>query len=66
MNQLKWSERNTALDVIRIVAAFSVLSVHFFWNTDFYQQIIVKDDSTIVLAVAMRTFLWFVYRSLLC
>lgn len=56
VNQLKWSERNTALDVIRIVAAFSVLSVHFFWNTDFYQQIIVKDDSTIVLAVAMRTF----------
>lgn len=30
VNQLKWSERNTALDVIRIVAAFSVLSVHFF------------------------------------
>lgn len=55
MDQLKLSKRNSTLDVIRIVAVLSVLSVHFFLNTDFYQQIIEQGDSTMFLAVAMRT-----------
>lgn len=49
------TQRNSTLDVIRIVAVLSVISVHFFLNTDFYQQIIRKDDLTMFLAVYMRT-----------
>ena len=36
MNEKKLSERNSALDIIRIFAVFSVVSVHFFLNINFY------------------------------
>ncbi len=36
-NQNKHIARDTSLDLIRIVALFGVLSVHFFWYTGFYQ-----------------------------
>lgn len=56
LSRLKLSERNCTLDVIRIVAVLSVISVHFFLNAEFYQQVIEQDDSTMFLAVGMRTF----------
>lgn len=34
----KIKERDTSLDVIRIFAVFSVISVHFFLNSGFYQE----------------------------
>lgn len=34
------SQRNTGLDVIRCVALFSVVAVHLFLNTGFYQEIV--------------------------
>ena len=37
---LKLEKRNINLDVIRCIAVFSVISVHFFNNTEFYQQIV--------------------------
>lgn len=36
MNLEKLNQRNSALDIIRIVAVFSVVSVHFFLHTNFY------------------------------
>lgn len=56
MNRLRLSERNSTLDVIRLVAVLSVISVHFFYNTEFYKQIIEEEDVTMFLAVGMRTF----------
>lgn len=34
------SQRNIGLDVIRSIACFSVIAVHFFLNTDFYGEIV--------------------------
>ena len=33
-------ERNTSLDIIRIIALFSVTSIHFFWHNGFYGEIV--------------------------
>lgn len=34
------AERNTNLDVIRCIAVFEVLSIHFFLNNGFYSTIV--------------------------
>jgi surface polysaccharide O-acyltransferase-like enzyme len=34
----RFEKRNPAMDIIRIVAAFTVLSVHFFLNNGFYYE----------------------------
>ncbi len=47
-------ERNINLDLIRSVAIFSVLSVHFFLNNGFYNYPIV--EGRMYIMVAMRTF----------
>ncbi len=50
----KLSSRNSSLDIIRIFAAFMVLSVHFFLYNGFYSEPVNKP--AMFLAVAMRTF----------
>ena len=40
MNNTKLEQRNTTLDIIRITAAFSVISVHSLLNNGFYDQIV--------------------------
>ncbi len=49
----KLSSRNSSLDIIRIFAAFMVLSVHFFLYNGFYSEPVNKP--AMFLAVAMRT-----------
>ncbi|MFR7977912.1 acyltransferase [Butyribacter intestini] len=51
---LKLEKRNINLDVIRCIAVFSVISVHFFNNTEFYQQIV--SGKRMYCMVIMRTF----------
>lgn len=34
-------KRNINLDIIRCVAVFSVIAVHFFWNNEFYAETVV-------------------------
>lgn len=34
-------KRNINLDMIRVIAVFSVLSVHFFLHNGFYEEIVV-------------------------
>lgn len=46
-------ERNINLDLTRSVATIGVISVHFFLNTGFYQEIVV--GRRMALMVSMRT-----------
>ncbi len=46
-------KRNPSMDILRIVAAFSVLSVHFFLHNGFYSQIV--EGTPMFVAVLMRT-----------
>ena len=46
-------ERNYSLDIIRIVATFFVVAVHFFLHTGFYSQPV--DGKRMFLMVGMRT-----------
>ena len=50
----KLSQRNSSLDIIRIFAAFMVLSVHFFLYNGFYSEPVNKP--AMFVAVGMRTF----------
>ena len=50
----KLSSRNSSLDIIRIFAAFMVLSVHFFLYNGFYSEPVNKP--AMFVAVGMRTF----------
>lgn len=47
-------KRNLNLDLIRSIAVFSVLSVHFFLNNGFYEYPV--DGGRMYMMVAMRTF----------
>lgn len=47
------SKRNTALDITRIVAFLSVVGVHFFLNTDFYNTAMIS--KRMLLMTVMRT-----------
>ncbi len=47
------SKRNTALDITRIVAFFSVICVHFFLNTDFYNTAMIS--KRMLMMTVMRT-----------
>lgn len=49
----KINKRNTALDIIRIVALFCVVSVHFFLNNGFYLQPVLGERMYIM--TVMRT-----------
>ena len=45
------SQRNIGLDVIRSIACFSVIAVHFFLNTDFYSEPIMDPVMSFFLYV---------------
>lgn len=45
--------RNPNLDIIRTIAVFSVLSVHFFLNTDYYNTTIIGEK--LYMATVLRT-----------
>lgn len=47
-------ERDITLDCIRIFAVFSVISIHFFWNSGYYDQIF--HGKRILLMTIMRSF----------
>lgn len=47
-------KRNINLDLIRCVAVFGVVCVHFFINTGFYDEIVI--GKRMALSSAMRTF----------
>lgn len=47
-------ERNYILDFIRIIAAFSVVSVHFFLNNGFYNEVVTGTD--MYIAITMKNF----------
>lgn len=49
----KAPERNPNLDLIRVVAVFSVISVHFFLNNGFYQQPVA--GARMFVMITMRT-----------
>lgn len=53
MDIKKSQSRNAAMDIIRIVAAFTVLSVHFFLHNGFYSQIV--EGVPMYIMVLMRT-----------
>lgn len=45
------NHRNTSLDIIRIIAAFSVVSVHFLRNIDFYSAPVIGTDYFIMCII---------------
>lgn len=53
MDTEKLKSRDTSLDIIRIVAAFTVLSVHFFLHNGFYSQTV--EGIPMYIACLMRT-----------
>ena len=53
MDIKKIQSRNSAMDIIRIVAVFTVLSVHFFLHNGFYSQIV--EGVEMYIMVTMRT-----------
>ena len=53
MDIKKLHNRNASMDIIRIVAAFTVLSVHFFLHNGFYSQIV--EGVPMYIMVLMRT-----------
>ena len=53
MDIKKLENRNSAMDIIRIVAVFTVLSVHFFLHNGFYNQTVQGTEMYIM--VLMRT-----------
>ncbi len=53
MDIKKLQSRNSAMDIIRIVAVFTVISVHFFLNNGFYSQTVQGTEMFIM--VCMRT-----------
>ena len=46
-------KRNVNIDLIKCIAVFSVISVHFFLNTDFYNRTII--NTNMYIAVLFRT-----------
>lgn len=46
-------KRNINIDLIKCIAVFSVISVHFFLNTDFYSRTII--NTNMYIAVLFRT-----------
>ncbi len=54
MDKSKIASRNTALDIIRIVAVFTVISVHFFLKNGFYNEDVLGTNMYIMCL--MRTF----------
>lgn len=53
MDTIKLQSRNSDLDIIRIVAVFTVVSVHFFLHNGFYSQTVQGTEMYIM--VLMRT-----------
>lgn len=53
MDIQKLEKRNCSMDIIRIIAAFTVLSVHFFLHNGFYSQIV--EGTEMYIMVLMRT-----------
>lgn len=53
MDVTKLQNRNSAMDIIRIIAVFSVVSVHFFLHNGFYYQTV--EGTEMYIMVLMRT-----------
>ena len=53
MDYEKLKKRDSSLDILRIIAVFTVLSVHFFLHNGFYNQTI--EGKPMYVAVVMRT-----------
>ncbi len=53
MDYEKLKKRDSSLDILRIIAVFTVLSVHFFLHNGFYSQTI--EGTPMYVAVVMRT-----------
>ena len=53
MDYKKLKKRDSSLDILRIIAVFTVLSVHFFLHNGFYSQTI--EGTPMYVAVVMRT-----------
>ena len=53
MDYEKLKKRDSSLDILRIIAVFTVLSVHFFLHNGFYSQTV--EDKPMYIAVVMRT-----------
>ena len=45
------AERNFNLDLIRLIAIFLVISVHFFWNSGFYQEIVIGHKCFLMILI---------------
>lgn len=54
MKKSNLQSRDTSMDIVRIVAVFTVLSVHFFLHNGFYSQPVQGNE--MYLMVLMRTF----------
>lgn len=59
---LEIQKRNTSLDLLRIIALFCVISVHFFLNNGFYDQTVVG-KRMFIMTVMRSTFMVCVPRS---
>lgn len=55
MDISKINKRNTAADIIRIVAVFTVISVHFFLNNGFYSEI-VSGNRMLIMCIMRALF----------
>ena len=53
MNAEKLKARDSSLDIIRIAAVFSVISVHFILHNGFYSETV--QGFPMLIAVTMRT-----------
>ena len=53
---MKLYKRNTGLDIIRCVALFCVIAIHFFLYTDFYQQT-VSGPLMLIMVIMRNSFL---------
>lgn len=51
MNRNNKRSRNPALDIVRCVALFSVVGVHFFLNSGFYDEIVQGERMYVMTVV---------------
>lgn len=54
MDIKKLEKRNPSMDIVRLVAVFTVVSIHFFYNNGFYSQPIDSNPAMFIM-VQMRT-----------
>lgn len=52
----KWANRNPNMDLVRVVATLSLISLHFFAYTNFYKETIQEGDTYIACMIGARIF----------